>query len=152
MDDIQKEETTEKEVTEMTEMTDAALTLLALAALSSFAPAPAPSSPSVSPKPEPEPEQIESVSETSPLASVAVAVPVSAGAGAEPEAAVDAAKPAAMTWTAFVSGVSRACGGLKFDELGPFASALKARTPMGAWKSSDIARALNPWRESKKPT
>jgi hypothetical protein len=145
MDDIQiqKEETTEKEVTDVTEMTDAALTLLALAALSSFAP-----------EPEPEPEQIESVSETSPLASVAVAVavPVSAGAGAEAEAAVDAAKPAAMTWTAFVSGVSRACGGLKFDELGPFASALKARTPMGAWKSSDIARALNPWRESKKPT
>lgn len=54
-----------------------------------------------------------------------------------------------ITWIRFVQLVSQACGGLRFAELGPFASSLRARMPMNRWSSADVLNALAPWRANQ---
>jgi hypothetical protein len=51
------------------------------------------------------------------------------------------------SWPVFARRVSRACGGLAFAVLGPFASALKARQPMGEWTDAGITSAFADWQE-----
>lgn len=66
------------------------------------------------------------------------------------ERAQDREEQVHETWPGFARRVSRACGGLAFTDLGPFASELKARLPMSAWTAADIACAFADWQARRR--